>query len=114
MCPSLSVVNADLAQSHTVSQASGTSQDKLCTYRGGGVAPSTVAIAIATLATFHAGEQVVANHGVAVVKVPGLGDEAWAVKAGGSLTWIRGDTQVQITSPGSTLAQLETLAVHMV
>jgi hypothetical protein len=108
-CPSVAVVNAALGQADTGPVVSGTPQYKVCTYQGPALS-TTVTVSVGTPLEFGAAEQNVTSHGLTVVTVPDLGAEAWATRGSGVLAVLKGTTQVQITSPLSSTAQLETLA----
>jgi hypothetical protein len=110
-CPKASVLTSALGQPESGPVVSGTPQSRICTYTGAGGVHTTLTISSATPATFQAAEQAAANQGVTVVTVRGLGDQAWAAQGGGSLTWLRNNAQVQISSPGTATAQLEDLAI---
>jgi hypothetical protein len=63
---------------------------------------------------FSAEEQAVTSHGLTVVKVPGLGDQAYATQGGGFLNVLTGSTQFTITAPLTTLTQDEALARQII
>jgi hypothetical protein len=114
-CPSVSAVNAALGQSNTGPVVTGTAQDEICTYSGGGGPLNTkVAISVSSPSIFSAEEQAVTSHGLTVVKVPGLGDQAYATQGGGFLNVLTGSTQFTITAPLTTLTQDEALARQII
>lgn len=57
-----------------------------------------------------AASQKAASKGVPVVPVHGLGDAAWAVKAGNGLAVPTGNLDIVIAAPQTTVAELEALA----
>ena len=108
-CPSVTEVDDALGQNDTGPVTSGTAQYRVCTYKGS-VLSAVVTISVGTPAAFHASEQDVTSHGLTVVTVPGLGDEAWATSGSGEVAVLKGSTEVEVTSPPSTPAQVEALA----
>jgi hypothetical protein len=111
-CPSASVVNTALGQTDIGPEKTGTAQYELCTYKGSTLS-ILVAISVSTPAEFDAAEQAVTSHGLKVVAVPGLGNQAWAAPSGGELAVLKSDTELEVTSPQSTAVQLENLARHI-
>ena len=83
-CPSASVVNTVLGQKNKAPVSTVEPFGKTCTYHGSGAVSTTIAFQKDTAASFADGEKAAAILGI--VKVPGLGQAAWATKAGGSLT----------------------------
>jgi hypothetical protein len=108
-CPSAALVNAALGQTDTGPVKTGTAQYEVCTYKGSELS-TVVSVSVGTSAEFKAAEQSVTSHGLTVVAVPGLGDDAWAAPSGGEVAVLKGDTQLRVTSPLSTVAQVENLA----
>ena len=106
-CPSASVVNAALGQKGGAPVSTKTAYSKKCTYPGG-VLPTSITFQVDTAATFAVSEKAVSALGI--VKVRGLGQAAWATKAGGSLYVFYGGTTIKILAPLTATTKLEVLA----
>ena len=113
-CPSTSVVASTLKQkvskvSSTLSSSS-TGSKRTCTYTTSFVVPTKITFGSPVTAAAFAGSQKAASKGVPVVTVHGLGDAAWAVKAGNGLAVLKGTLDIVISAPQTTDAELEALA----
>ena len=107
-CPSASVVNTVLGQKNKAPVSTVEPFGKTCTYHGSGAVSTTIAFQKDTAASFADGEKAAAILGI--VKVPGLGQAAWATKAGGSLYILDEGESIKIFSPLTSTKQLEALA----
>ena len=119
-CPSAAVVTATLHQAiskstSTTSHATGFS--RICVYmtkHGGIPSPITIRLGSPISASQFNLSVNAAKHGVAMVAVHGLGNEAWAVKRGNGLFVLKGTLMVVISAGGTSDAQLEALARKIV
>jgi hypothetical protein len=107
------VVNAALGRSDTGPVVSGTSQYKICTYRGGGPVPTRITISVNTPAGFKTDEENVAK-GITLATVPGLGDANYYAPGVGEVFVLKGNTQVEILAPGSTDGQDDALVNQII
>ena len=106
-CPKASVVNAALGQKGKGPLTTTTPYSKTCTYPGSGIVPTKITFQKDTAATFAAGEKAASVLGI--VKLKGLGQAAWAPKAGGGIYVFEGGETVKILSPLTSIAKLEVL-----
>jgi len=111
-CPSASVVSAALKQKDKTPTTITTSYSKTCTYPGGGIVPTKITFQQDTASTFAAGEK--AASALGIVKVSGLGQAAWATKAGGDLEVYKSGETVKILSPLTPASELEALARKLI
>ena len=113
-CPSTSVVAASLKQRVSkvtpVASRTATGSKLTCTYTTSFVVPDTITFGSPVTATAFAASQKAAGKGVTVVAVHGLGNAAWAVKAGNGLSVLNGTLDIVISAPKTTDAELEALA----
>ena len=113
-CPSASLVTATLK--HKVSKVTSTAastksgSSRTCVYKTSAPVPTTIRFGSPVTAAAFAASQKAASKGVAVVTVHGLGDAAWAVKAGNGLSVLTGTLDIVISAPQTTDAELEALA----
>ena len=112
-CPPASVVNAALGETTTGPVVTGTSEYKICTYRGGGPVPTKISISVNTPAGFRTDEQNVAKS-ITLSTVPGLGDANYSVPGVGEVFVLKGTTQVEILAPGTTDAQDDALVNQII
>jgi hypothetical protein len=115
-CPPAAVVTATLHQAiskstSTTSHATGFS--RICVYMTKhGLIPSPITIRLGSpvsAAQFNLSVNA-AKHGVVMVAVHGLGNEAWAVQRGNGLFVLKGTLMVVISAGATSDAQLEALA----
>jgi hypothetical protein len=99
------VVNAALGQTGRAPVSTKTAYSKKCTYPGG-ILPTSITFQVDTAATFAISEKAV---GALAIKVHGLGQAAWATKAGGSLYVFDGHETIKILAPLTATAKLEVL-----
>jgi len=111
-CPSASEVNTDLGVHVKAPTSKTTTYSKTCSY-GGSVVPTMVTFQVDTAASFAAGENAV-EKAEGVVKIKGLGQAAWATKAGGSLYVYDNGQTVKIISILVPTAKLEVLARKLI
>jgi hypothetical protein len=113
-CPSTSVVAATLKQKvskvASAFTSSSTGSKRTCTYTTSFVVPTTITFGSPVTAAAFAASQKAASKGVPVVTVHGLGNAAWAVKAGNGLAVLKGTLDIVISAPKTTDAELEALA----
>lgn len=113
-CPSTSVVASTLKQKvskvASTFSSSSTGSKRTCTYTTSFVVPTKITFGSPVTAAAFAASQKAASKGVAVVSVHGLGDAAWAVKAGNGLAVLKGTLDIVISAPQTTDAELEALA----
>ena len=113
-CPSASVVTATLK--HKVSKVTSTASttatgsNRICTYKTSAPAPTTIRFGSPVTRAAFAASQKAAGKGVVVITVHGLGDAAWAVKAGNGLSVLKGTLDIVFSAPETTDAELEALA----
>ena len=112
-CPPASVVNAALGETTTGPVVTGTSEYKICTYRGGGPVPTKISISVNTPAGFRTDEQNVAKS-ITLSTVPGLGDANYYHPGVGEVFVLKGTTQVEILAPGTTDAQDDALVNQII
>jgi hypothetical protein len=105
-CPPASVVNAALGQKNKAPTFTVAAYTKTCIYKGVRAIPTKVEYQVDTPATFAAAEK--ADAALAVVRIKGLGEGAFAPKLGGFLHVYKGGGEsIKILSPLTSLAKLE-------
>jgi hypothetical protein len=113
-CPSTSVVAATLKEKvskvASAFTSGSTGSKRTCTYTTAFVVPTRITFGSPVTAAAFAASQKAASKGVPVVTVHGLGDAAWAVKAGNGLAVLKGTLDIVISAPKTTDAELEALA----
>ena len=114
-CPSTSVVASTLKQKvskvASTFSSSSTGSKRTCTYTTSFVVPTKITFGSPVTAAAFAASQKAASKGVPVVSVHGLGDAAWAVKAGTASPSSREhSTSADQRPPQTTDAELEALA----
>jgi hypothetical protein len=87
-----------------------TGSKRTCTYKTTFVVPTTIIFGAPVTTAAFAASQKAAGKGVTVVTVHGLGNAAWAVKAGNGLAVLEGALDIVISAPQTTDAELEALA----
>lgn len=113
-CPSTSIVAAALKQKvskvTSVAASTATGSKRTCTYKTSFVVPTTITFGSPVTTAAFAASQKAASKGVAVVTEHGLGNAAWAVRAGNGLAVLVGTLDIVISAPKTTDAELEALA----
>jgi hypothetical protein len=89
-------------------------RERTCTYRSL-TGPVTISFIVpVTAQTFGRAKASLRKSGVAVTTVGGIGDTAWAAKAGGLLFVLRGSLDLVISAPRTSVADLKALAGQIV
>jgi hypothetical protein len=89
--------------------------ERTCTYSGSPTGPITISfIAPMTADAFSRSRTSLRKTGVAVASVGGIGDTAWAVRAGGLLFVLKGSVDIVISAPRMSVAHLKALAGELV
>jgi hypothetical protein len=89
--------------------------ERTCTYTGSPAGPITVSfVSPVTARAFTRSRTSLRKSGVAVVLVVGLGDSAWAARAGGLLFVLEGGLEIVISAPRTSGADLKVLANQLV
>jgi hypothetical protein len=90
-------------------------RERTCTYSGSLNGPVTISfIAPITAQAFGRAKASLRKSGVPVTTVGGIGDTAWAAKGGGLLFVLRGELDLVISAPRTTVADLRALAGQIV
>jgi hypothetical protein len=88
--------------------------ERICMYTTSGPEPITITFASPVSPSSFTASRKAFRRRAGVVKVGGLGDAAWAAKAGTSLFVLDGSLDIVIGSPGTPAAALEALARKLV
>jgi hypothetical protein len=89
--------------------------ERTCTYSGSTTGPITISfIAPMTADAFSRSRTSLRKTGVAVASVGGIGDTAWAVRAGGLLFVLKGSVDIVISAPRISVVHLKALAGEIV
>jgi hypothetical protein len=90
-------------------------KERTCTYSGAPTGPITITfVAPMTLDAFRRSRASLSKSGVAVATVAGIGDTAWAARTGGVLFVLKGNLDIVISAPRTSVARLRTLADQIV
>jgi hypothetical protein len=117
-CPSKTLVASKLKQKVSKVTPKSTTSKKgkelSCTYTTTSVVATTIRFGSPVSAAAFAASKKAASKGTTVVTVKGIGDQAWAVKAGNGLSALKGTLDLVISAPGTTDAELEALAKKII
>jgi hypothetical protein len=90
-------------------------RERTCTYSGAPTGPITISfVAPVTSDAFLRARASLRQSGVPVATIPGIGDTAWAARAGGLLFVLRGGVDIVISAPRRSLEDLRLLAHQIV
>jgi hypothetical protein len=113
-CPQTALVASKLKQKvEKVSSrltTSKTGTKRTCVYTTTVIVPTTITFGSPVTAARFDASRKAAGKGTTVVTVKGLGNVAWAVKAGNGLSVLKGTLDIVISAPRTTDAELEALA----